>query len=314
MKIGLRNHALYFGFGTALFSYVGAATASDGTEQVRDLMASPAKISTWEIKGLWSLGDEVAIDLIRMYDEASLAQPGNLRTVLWILDRAFENREWIANSEDRQPRAAVFLLRVLERDASDERYRARIAGLIKRLESPEGSADLARPSCDDPLAVAVTPRKLRRPAPKLALKDSAGRPVRWADPKGSVVLLSLWDGRSKVQVDYLNDLQSKYKESGLEVVGVWMDRGGWNASSAYLDRAPELRPNYPVGLGGADVARAFSVSALPMAVLIDREGRIAVSQPSDGTGIGPYYCSYEGYLKVLLAEAGPKRLLRSRSR
>jgi hypothetical protein len=40
-----------------------------------------------------------------------------------------------------------------------------------------------------------------------------------------------------------------------------------------------------------------------MTVLIDRNGRIAASQSSDGTGAGPLYCTYERSINALLDEA-----------
>jgi hypothetical protein len=103
-------------------------------------------VSTWDIKALWPLGDGAAIALIKMYSEPFLLQPKNLNTALLIVSAAFEQPSMIASPDDREPRVALFLLKVLQRDVEDEKYKEKIAEVIKRLNAPRPDPERLRRS------------------------------------------------------------------------------------------------------------------------------------------------------------------------
>jgi len=140
-------------------------------------------------------------------------------------------------------------------------------------------------------------------APDLVFRDSSDKPFRLSDDKGRLVLLSI--GNAASEPGWINPLgheQKKYEGSGLAVVGVWVDTGGQNSLEAYLSSPKVSKPDYPIVLGSVDDAQAFGPGSLPMTVLIDRSGRIAAFQSSDGTGADPLYCTYEAAVKALVAE------------
>jgi thiol-disulfide isomerase/thioredoxin len=113
------------------------------------------------------------------------------------------------------------------------------------------------------------------PAPAIHADDLSGRPFALATLKGKIVLLDFWASwcaPCKKSLPALDKLQEKYRDKGLEVVGISLDEDT-DAISTFLERAPVkfriLRD--PSGKS----AEAFSVVAMPTSFLLDAEGRIA---------------------------------------
>jgi len=120
---------------------------------------------------------------------------------------------------------------------------------------------------------------LRKTAPNFTLSDSNGASVRLADYKGSVVLLDFWATwchGCKTEIPWYMEFQNKYKDKGLSVIGVSMDEDGWKSVKPFLE---EKKMNYTVVIGNEDLARLYAVDALPVTLLIDRDGKIADSHP-----------------------------------
>jgi cytochrome c biogenesis protein CcmG/thiol:disulfide interchange protein DsbE len=70
------------------------------------------------------------------------------------------------------------------------------------------------------------------------------------------------------------EFQSKYKGSGLSVIGVSMDEDGWKSVKPFLEKQPM---NYSVVIGNPGLAKLYGVDAMPMTLLIDRDGKVAAS-------------------------------------
>ena len=75
-----------------------------------------------------------------------------------------------------------------------------------------------------------------------------------------------------MEIPWYMDFQKKYKAVGLSVVGVSMDEDGWKSVRPFLEKMPI---NYPIVVGNQDLAQRFGVDALPVTLLIDRDGKIA---------------------------------------
>jgi cytochrome c biogenesis protein CcmG/thiol:disulfide interchange protein DsbE len=121
----------------------------------------------------------------------------------------------------------------------------------------------------------LTPANSRKTASDFTLSDSKGAFVKLSAYKGRVVLLDFWatwcEG-CKMEIPWYMEFQNKYKESGLSVVGVSMDEDGWKAVKPFLE---EKKVNYPVVIGDWDLAKLFGITALPVTLLIDRDGKVA---------------------------------------
>jgi len=126
-------------------------------------------------------------------------------------------------------------------------------------------------------SAAVAGASARRPAPTFTLKDADGAPVSLAAYKGKVVLLDFWATwctGCKVEIPWYMEFQEKYSGQGLASIGVAMDDEGWQKVKPYLAQHPIT---YPIVLGDAAFGKRYGITALPVTLLIDREGRIADS-------------------------------------
>ena len=113
-------------------------------------------------------------------------------------------------------------------------------------------------------------------APNFSLKDMNGNKLDLADYKGKVVLLDFWAtwcGPCQEEIPGFVELQERYRERGLAVIGVLTQDEASNVPSFYR----EFRMNYQVALGDDDgkVAGLFDCCfGLPTTFVIGRDGRI----------------------------------------
>jgi peroxiredoxin len=142
----------------------------------------------------------------------------------------------------------------------------------------------------------------RKAAPDFILSGSKGAPVKLSAYQGKVVLLDFWatwcEG-CKVEIPWYMDFQKKYKKIGLAVVGVSMDEDGWKSVTPFL-KAKKV--NYPVVVGDWDLAGRFGITALPVTLLIDRDGKIADLH----TGMVDKD-AFESEIQILLKESSSKK-------
>ena len=133
---------------------------------------------------------------------------------------------------------------------------------------------------------ALTPATSRTLAPGFSLVDASGKRIDLADLKGKVVLLDFWAtwcGGCKLEIPWFMKFDEKYRKQGLAAVGVSMDDDGWKAVRPFLAKGIDaetggnISMKYPVVIGNQDLASKYHLSSMPMTVLIDRNGRIALS-------------------------------------
>jgi peroxiredoxin len=110
------------------------------------------------------------------------------------------------------------------------------------------------------------------------LKDMHGKDVKLADLKGRVVLLNFWATwcpPCKMEIPWFVDLQERYRDKGLQVIGVSVD----DTPDKLPPFAKEFKVNYPllVGLDRDDIQNAYGpIFAVPITVIIGRNGKICV--------------------------------------
>jgi len=119
-------------------------------------------------------------------------------------------------------------------------------------------------------------------APNFDLATLDGQRVKLSDYRGKAVLLNFWAtwcGPCKVEMPWFVDLQKKYGNDGLVILGIAMDD---SETPKIAQFASEMGVNYPVLLGTDKVSEEYgNVEFLPTSFYIDRDGRIV----GKGTGL-----------------------------
>ena len=113
------------------------------------------------------------------------------------------------------------------------------------------------------------------PAPDFTLTSLDGRKVKLSDFRGKAVLLNFWATwcpPCKEEMPWFEELQRKYGNDGLVVVGVALD----DSDPATIAKfASDLGVNYPVLLGTNQVSDDYGdVQYLPTTFYIARDGTI----------------------------------------
>jgi len=140
---------------------------------------------------------------------------------------------------------------------------------------------------------------LEQPAPDFALKSMSGTNLRLSEYRGEVVLVNFWAtwcGACRDQLQALDDLHTQYRDAGLNVLGVSIDRPSKRSTKLLA----ELRPEYPVLLDvDKDVSRLYDLDDMPFTVLIDQTGTVrAVFEGFDDDDIQ----LYQAQVAALMAE------------
>lgn len=117
----------------------------------------------------------------------------------------------------------------------------------------------------------------RVPAPDFTLTDAEGKSIRLSDKKGKVVLVNFWAtwcGGCQVEIPWFRELYATHKDAGLDAIGISMDDDGWSSVRPYLKEKPIP---YTIVIGADAIAKQFNVTAMPVTILIDRQGKIAAT-------------------------------------
>ena len=111
-------------------------------------------------------------------------------------------------------------------------------------------------------------------APDFVLKSSAGNNLRLSEYRGDVVMINFWAtwcGPCRQEMPLLDDLYGRYERVGFTLLGVNID----DDSRRAMKMIEELGVNFPVLFDESkDVSKLYAVEAMPVTVLVDREGTV----------------------------------------
>ena len=112
------------------------------------------------------------------------------------------------------------------------------------------------------------------PAPELSLTDLSGKKLELSSYRGKVVILDFWATwcePCRTEIPRFVDLQNKYREQGLQIIGISLDDDPKPVRGFYQ----QFKMNYPVAIGDANLAERYGgILGLPVNFVLDREGRI----------------------------------------
>jgi len=111
-------------------------------------------------------------------------------------------------------------------------------------------------------------------APDFALKSSTGQNLRLSEFRGDVVMINFWAtwcGPCRQEMPLLDELYTRYQRVGFNLLGVNID----DDSSRAMDMIEELGVNFPVLFDARkEVSELYEVEAMPVTVIVDREGTV----------------------------------------
>jgi peroxiredoxin len=112
--------------------------------------------------------------------------------------------------------------------------------------------------------------------PDFTLKTLAGETINLRSLEGKKVVVvnfwATWCGPCRHEIPDFNDVYSRYRNRGVEMLGISVDQ------SPESEVPPFLRTNpiqYPVLAGSPELTYKYGVRGLPTTFIIDRSGRIA---------------------------------------
>lgn len=113
-----------------------------------------------------------------------------------------------------------------------------------------------------------------RAAPDFALKSSTGENLRLSEFRGDVVMINFWAtwcGPCRQEMPLLDELYNRYERVGFNLLGVNID----DDSRRAMQMIEELGVNFPVLFDARkEVSKLYEVDAMPVTVLVDREGNV----------------------------------------
>ena len=111
-------------------------------------------------------------------------------------------------------------------------------------------------------------------APDFALKSSTGENLRLSEYRGDVVMINFWAtwcGPCRQEMPLLDELYTRYERVGFNLLGVNIV----DDSRRAMQMIDELGVNFPVLFDSRkEVSKLYEVEAMPVTVLVDREGNV----------------------------------------
>lgn len=111
-------------------------------------------------------------------------------------------------------------------------------------------------------------------APDFALKSSTGENLRLSEYRGNVVMINFWAtwcGPCRQEMPLLDELYTRYERVGFSLLGVNID----DDSRRAMQMIEDLGVSFPVLFDARkEVSKLYQVEAMPVTVLVDREGNV----------------------------------------
>src|SRR3972149_6653843 len=127
------------------------------------------------------------------------------------------------------------------------------------------------------LAIIIAPAQGNFPgerAPDFTLKSISGKNLKLSEFRGRVILVNFWATwckPCKEELPYFNRLYSKYRDVGLEVLGINIDKDSLQASGM----SQALNLTFPILLDPpGQVSSLYKIRSMPTTFVIGKDGMI----------------------------------------
>lgn len=222
------------------------------------------------------------------YDKAiallsqAAASAGESQEILYHLGVAYEKAGRSAEALEAYTRAAAVFL---GRDKSaEEALRALYSKTHGSLDGLEAKLEAARARSRQVLA--FDSRRHDKPAPAWELKDMSGKPVRFVDFKGKVVVMDFWGSwcpPCRLELPHFQRLYDEYKDRGVVFLGMnWEQPGPADEPFTPAQKLRTVREfmtkngyTFPVVIDHDRAAvQALGVNGYPTVFIVDSSGTI----------------------------------------
>ena len=136
-------------------------------------------------------------------------------------------------------------------------------------------------------------------AGNFTLKSADGSNIRLSEYRGQVVLLNFWAswcGPCRQEFPHLDDLHKKYADLGFTVFGVNVEQDRASADKVLRD----IPVTFPVLFDDNNqVSELYNVDAMPMTLLVDRNGVVRYLHRGYKPG---YEVAYDKQVRALVKE------------
>jgi peroxiredoxin len=124
--------------------------------------------------------------------------------------------------------------------------------------------------------MAAAPAIAQKKAPDFSFKTQYGKDFQLSRMKGKVVLINFWAtwcGPCRAEIPGFLQVYERYKDKGLEIVGISLDENGWEVVTPFIKR---FNITYPIVIDARGVvAQQYGrIDAIPTSFFIDRKGNI----------------------------------------
>jgi cytochrome c biogenesis protein CcmG/thiol:disulfide interchange protein DsbE len=139
-------------------------------------------------------------------------------------------------------------------------------------------------------------------APDFALTSTDGKTVKLSDYKGKVVIIDFWATwcpPCRRGVPDLISLKKEYKDKGLEIIGISLDKISRGTEGNVVPFIKEYGINYPIVHGTMEVTQQYGgIRSIPTSFVIDRGGKIVANY----VGLVPKENFEKDVIKVLASK------------
>jgi peroxiredoxin len=112
-------------------------------------------------------------------------------------------------------------------------------------------------------------------APNFKVSTTSGQQVSLESYRGRVLVLDFfatWCKPCRASIPHLVEMNRKYGQQGLNVLGMSADEDGERAVKTFAEKN---RMTYPIALAGESTLVDYGVRSVPVMFVIDKKGRVA---------------------------------------